>query len=416
MPALPLRYVGLFSGIGGFEEAFRRAGAHLIGLCEIEMQARSVLRRHFPGVEIVNDVRSITAKTFGRRPIDLLTGGFPCQDLSMAGRRAGLAGERSGLWFEFVRTVGLYHPRWVVIENVPGLLSSAGGRDFATILRGLVELGYCVAWRVLDAQFDGVPQRRQRVFLVASLGNGGAVEILFERDGSAWNPPPRREEGASVAALTANGVGTCGADDNQAQAGHLVVTTWDERNVINLAKAGGGLGTDFDCGGGLITFGGNNTNGPLDVSTACNAHHGRLDFESETFVVHPHIAHALTAEGADASEDGTGRGTPIVAFSSKDAGQDSQENIAPTLRAMNFDTSHINRGGQVAVVCPIGRTFGIRRLTPGECERLQGYPKNWTAYGDDGRAISDSARYRLLGNSVCLPVVEWIAQRIVAYS
>src|SRR5688572_17667955 len=126
-----MNHLGLFSGIGGFEEAFRRAGANLIGMCEIEPNARRVLRRHFPNVRLINDVKEITKDTFGGTPIELITGGFPCQDLSVAGRRAGLDGKRSGLWFEYLRIIDLFRPRWVEIENVPGLLSSNEGRDFA---------------------------------------------------------------------------------------------------------------------------------------------------------------------------------------------------------------------------------------------------------------------------------------------
>lgn len=183
-----MNHLGLFSGIGGFEEAFRRAGANLIGVCEIEPSVQRVLRRHFPNVRLINDVKEIKKDTFGGTPIDLITGGFPCQDLSVAGQRKGLDGERSGLWLEYLRIIADHQPGWVVIENVPGLLSSYSGddppsdlqegeewevveeSDFAIILRGLVELGYGVAWRILDSEYDGVAQRRERVFIVGHLG------------------------------------------------------------------------------------------------------------------------------------------------------------------------------------------------------------------------------------------------------
>src|SRR3990167_7940242 len=186
-----MRYGSLFSGIGGFDLGFDRAGMKCAWQVEIDTKCQDVLGTHWPGIERYSDVR--TAGRDNLEPVELICGGFPCQDLSVAGRRAGLGGERSGLWFEFARIVGELAPRWVVVENVPGLLSSAGGRDFAVILRGLVERGYGVAWRILDAQYFGLAQRRRRVFVVGHLGDGRASQVLFESDGGAWDTAPRRE-------------------------------------------------------------------------------------------------------------------------------------------------------------------------------------------------------------------------------
>lgn len=517
-----MNHLGLFCGIGGFEEACRRAGANLIAMCEIDPQAQRVLRRHFLGVEIITDVKTITKDTFGGIPIDIITGGFPCQDLSVAGRRKGLAGERSGLWFEFIRIIGLYQPRWVVVENVPGLLSGCGcfscqtvgsliraharirkrkggstcavcvagrrmleshsGRNLSIILQGLAERGYCVAWRVFDSQYDGVAQRRKRVFIVASFGNASCAEVLFEREGSAWDSPPSRDAGEGVANTLTRGSGkSCGPKNGHGHPLNLIsgfglVGHGEYSSQPATLRAEGG-----DCGGGsehLIAFGGNNQSGPIDVATTCNAHGGtgRHDFESETFLVQPQIAHALTSEGADASEDGTGRGTPIVATASfkkrsgfgwsqsdevtgtleseggaHQGGPERVPLVAQTITAHQFRSNGATAGNNgkpanLQVVAFAERTraegrnletqdelayaltnpgsggrahsrqiagsFGVRRLTPRECERLQGYPDDWTRWGDDGREISDSARYRMLGNAVCLPTVEWIAQRI----
>ncbi len=499
-----MNHLGLFSGIGGFEEAFRRAGANLIAACEIDQQAQKVLRRHFPGTRIINDVKAIKKDTFGGIPIDLITGGFPCQDLSVAGCRKGLDGERSGLWFEYLRIIDLFRPRWVEIENVPGLLSSNGGEDFAVILRGLVELGYGVAWRVFDSQFDGVAQRRERVFIVASLGTASCAEVLFEREGGARDYPPSREAGEGVANAVTTGSGkSCGPRNGHGHPLNLITGTLSARQT-----AAGGLGTDFecmgglqpfglvgrgeyaerpatlraeggDCGGGsehLIAFGGNNTRGPIDVATACNAHGGpsRHDFESETFlvapkrrsngdnhsgyttgdglIIEPQISHALTSEGADASEDGTGRGTPIIAYPIQEIskrtgvstddircglgiGEDgapmytlqlgAQHGVVAFTERTRAEGRNLETQDELAYALTnpgsggrthsrqIAGSFGVRRLTPRECERLQGFPDDWTRYGDDEKEISDSARYRMLGNAVCLPTVEWIARRII---
>jgi DNA (cytosine-5)-methyltransferase 1 len=449
--------------------------------------------------------------------IDLLAGGTPCQSFSIAGKRAGLDDPRGNLTIEFARLADRLRPLWLVWENVPGVLSIDGGRTFGAFLRMLVECGYGIAYRVLDAQHFGVPQRRRRVFVVGYFGDWRvAAAILLERSCLSGYPPPRREARKDVAPT-----------------------------LSARAHGGGGLGTDFDLDGGLIrqlAFGGNNTAGPIDVATAANAcasASGRIDFETETF-----IAHSLSADGFDASEDGTGRGVPMipiaintahtqsngsgfsdgiahtlesgvsqaiafnlrgrdggampepadaaslraatggssnsyVAFSAKDHGADTGD-IAPTLRGMGHDNSHANGGGQLAVAVTLHGSDGtastasyteisaslgarapggiensattavlqqlpvaspltasyakqvdssdtsngppnllhsqmaVRRLTPRECERLQGFPDDYTLVEYRGRLAADGPRYRALGNSMAVPVMRWIGQRIAA--
>jgi DNA (cytosine-5)-methyltransferase 1 len=409
--------------------------------------------------------------------IDLLAGGTPCQSFSIAGKRAGLDDPRGNLTIEFARLADRLRPTWLVWENVPGVLSIDGGRTFGAFLGLLVQLGYGVAYRVLDAQYFGVPQRRRRVFVVGHSGDWrAAAAVLAEFHCLSGHPPPRRQTRKDLAP-----------------------------SLSARTHGGGGLGTDFDLDGGLIrqlAFGGNNTSGPIDVATAANAcasASGRLDFETETF-----IAHSLSADGFDASEDGTGRGVPLiagtlstrygassgrdlsdnsallplafnlrgrdggampeaadaasvraasggssnsyVAFSAKDYGADVDE-IAPTLRGMGHDRSHANGGGQVAVAFtlhgsdgtastatptdvagsvrtkPPGSTenssttiaqqeMAVRRLTPRECERLQGFPDDYTLVEYRGKLAADGPRYRALGNSMAVPVMRWIGQRI----
>jgi DNA (cytosine-5)-methyltransferase 1 len=411
--------------------------------------------------------------------IDLLAGGTPCQAFSIAGLRAGLDDPRGNLTIEFARLADRLRPLWLVWENVPGVLSIDDGRTFGAFLGLLVQLGYGVAYRILDAQFFGVPQRRRRVFVVGHLGDWrAAAAVLFEQSCLSGYPPPRREARKDLAPT-----------------------------LSARAHGGGGLGTDFDLDGGLIrqlAFGGNNTSGPIDVATAANAcasASGRMDFETETFVTH-----SLSADGFDASEDGTGRGVPLiagtlstrygassgrdlsdssallplafnlrgrdggampepadaasvraasggssnsyVAFSAKDYGADVDE-IAPTLRGMGHESSHANGGGQVAVAFTLHGNDGtastatptdvagsvrtkppgsienssttiaqqgmaVRRLTPRECERLQGFPDDYTLVEYRGKLAADGPRYRALGNSMAVPVMRWIGQRIAA--
>lgn len=378
-----ITFGSLFSGIGGFDLAFENAGMQCLWQCEKDKAASAVLARHWPTVERFDDVCQITGGN--ARAVDVICGGFPCQDLSVAGRRKGLAGERSGLWFEFLRILTEIRPGWVVIENVPGLLSSNGGRDFAIVLRGLAECGYLSAWRILDAQYFGVAQRRRRVFVVASLGNGRAAEVLFEREGVRWNPPTRKEAGQVVAALSSSGAGTSRPSGTPNEYEYLTTGTFKVRS----GKPGGGK--------------------------------GYLGAEEQAMTISSspdqYVAHALTSRH-DSSEDGTGRGVPLVAASvAHSLGCHTAKGGDPTMDTYVAEVWHENKSGNLAMADTARRLragashsyqgVGVRRLTPTECERLQGFTDGWT----DGQ--SDSARYKQLGNAVAVPVVEWLGRRLM---
>lgn len=358
-----MKFISLFSGIGGFDLAFERAGMECVAVCEIDKNAQSVLRRHFPKAELFDDVRKVGKETHERKSIDLVCGGFPCQDVSIAGKRAGIAGERSGLWFEFARIIDELEPHWVVIENVPGLLSSNNGKDFAVIVQWLAQRGYGVTWRILDAQYFGVPQRRRRVFIVGSFGNGSAAEVLFESESSTWDNPPSREAGKEVAySLRAN----------PSHSGD---------------KGDGGINTTMVAQ--TLTSGGNGHRGHQDGvnMTLLPVAFGWNKSSSQTMKV---------AETTDALQASPTSNPAIWEMSHASEAVRENGKVVPTLQA-RMGTG----GNQVPMV-------GVRRLMPVECERLQGFPDGWT----DGQA--DSLRYKQLGNAVAVPVVEWIGKRIKA--
>lgn len=376
-------------------------------------------------------------------PIDLVCGGTPCQAFSVAGLREGLADPRGNLSLTFLGLVDRVKPRWVVWENVPGVLSSNGGRDFGALLAGMGKLGFGWAYRVLNAQYirvDGyaraVPQRRRRVFLVGYPGNWRApAAVFFEPQGLLGNSPPRRETGKGAA-------GTLGA----------------------RSSGGGGFGTDFDLSGGVVAetllakpntsndptretyrpmaFGGGNTSGPIEAAATLVAKGHKCDFEVETFV-----AHTLRGEGFDASEDGSGRGVPLVAFDCKGTQvQASIDGAMPTLRSMGHAGSHQNAGGHAAVafaensraeirLCGgdgavsaqmtagggkpgqgmpcVSAGYGVRRLSPVECERLQGFPDGYTNVPWRGKNDApDGPRYKALGNSWAINCARWAGARI----
>jgi DNA (cytosine-5)-methyltransferase 1 len=179
-----MKAVSLFAGVGGFDLALERAGVPVVASVEIDKHARGVLQQQFPNTTLLEDVKDVTGNKLRELGFDgsngIIVGGFPCQDLSVAGKRAGLAGGRSGLFWEICRILDETKAKWFVLENVPGLLSSNDGRDMGTVIQALVERGYGVAYRILDAQYFGVAQRRRRIFIVGCLGNNGSApaEVL----------------------------------------------------------------------------------------------------------------------------------------------------------------------------------------------------------------------------------------------
>jgi DNA (cytosine-5)-methyltransferase 1 len=177
-----LRVASFFSGIGGFDLGLERAGMNVVFQCEINEFCKKVLKKHWPDIPLKSDILELEADDIPET--ELWAGGFPCQDVSLAnqGKRKGLEGFRSGLFYKYAELISERLPRWILVENVPGLLNSNNGKDFQAVVRALDELGYCVSWRILDAKYFGTPQRRRRVYVVASLGTFGSAEVLFESD------------------------------------------------------------------------------------------------------------------------------------------------------------------------------------------------------------------------------------------
>ena len=305
-----MRFLSVCSGIEAASVAWNPLGWEAVAFSEIEPFPCAVLAHHYPSVPNWGDMTKF--QEWPDADVDLLCGGTPCQSFSVAGLRKGLADPRGNLMLTFGAIAAKYRPRWLVWENVPGVLSSNGGRDFGAFLGMLGQLGYGFAYRVLDAQYFGVPQRRRRVFVVGCLGDWRrAAAVLFERHSMSGDSAPRREQGKVAPTIPSRSTG------------------------------GGGLGTDFDCDGGIVCVATGQAGAEIgaDMAPTLNCNHEA-----------PYVAHSLRGEGFDASEDGTGRGTPLVpvAFSCKDYGADAGE-VAPTLRSMGHDKSHANAGGQVAI-------------------------------------------------------------------
>ncbi|TCC10907.1 DNA cytosine methyltransferase [Kribbella soli] len=315
-PTDGLHVVSLCAGIGGIDLAFHRAGIPARAAVEIDPFARGVLADRFPETVLFDDLTKVTADDLTAAGVvpnrTVLTAGWPCKGNSVAGRRGGLGDAQSGLWVHVARLLAELRPRWFVGENVPGLLSVNHGRDFAVIAGDLAELGMEFCWRVLDASYFGVPQRRRRLVLAGHLGElrGAPAQVLLEPASSLRDPAPSRPPAPDPARTVSGSAGTSRSE-------HDTGLSYVAEQASTLQAAGDGRGDRLDAemaaGGQLIVY-----------------------------------------------SDGT-----------------------------------------------------VRRLTPMECERLQGLPDGWTAISNDRRQ-ADSHRFRQLGNSVAVPVFEWLANRIAA--
>lgn len=411
-----MRYGSICSGIESASAAWLPLGWECAFLSEIDRYANQVLRYHYPNTPNHGDFTQITKEDADG--IELIVAGTPCQDFSVAGLREGITGDRGNLTLEFVKLLERTRPTWLLWENVPGVLSSWSDaeedpetgwitqtNDFDQFLAALSELGYQWAWRILDAQFYGVPQRRRRVFLVGHLGSWrGPAAVLFERESLSGHPPPSREEREEATSYTAHGFGTyC-------------------EGVGPLRRSGGGIG------------GGSETLVPYHRHGSNVGEMGTLKGSSVTQGV-PFVPHHIAFSAKDDGRDALVEQSPTLlhqATSVAIAFADS----APTLRAdagppkdysnmcgrlvghhqpVPFSVNQ-RREGSLRAVHGIIDSLRVRRLMPIECERLQGFEDGYTERGidEDGNEveISDTQRYKMLGNSKAVPVVQWIGERI----
>ena len=425
----------LFSGIGAPEEAMPHWDWRWCA--EIDKFACAVLAQRHPHSVNLGDVAAhdFTERAAAIAKPDVIVFGSPCQSFSVAGRRLGLDDPRGNLALVALGIVDRLKPRWFVFENVPGLMSSAGGSDFGLFLRTVDELGYCCAWSVLDAQFFGVAQRRERVFVVGHLGADWRrpAAVLLEPEGVRGHHPPRRE------------------------ARERITPTISART-----SAGGGLGTDHDINGGLIT-----AQDTPDIAWALQERDAK-GADSDTKKGHLIVADPITAnegktyshegknnfrlhnvvQAYDVTGTGPGPGTinaaketdvhVAVAFMETQRGE---VRVSEQANSLNSTGGKPGQGYQAVAIALRGReggstaeiselpsalrasqgggdkahvmaTSAVRRLTPKECSRLQGFPDDYTLITYRGKPAADGPRYRALGNSMAVPVVRWILRRI----
>lgn len=387
---MTINYGTVCSGIAADAVAWRELGWRCVFVSEIAEFPSAVLKHRYPEVPNLGDFTQIGADAAAG--IDLLFGGTPCQDFSVAGLRAGLAGDRGNLSLEFLRFAQRARPRWVVWENVFGVLSVDGGRAFGAFLGGLAELGYGWAYRILDAQHAGVPQRRRRVFVVGYLGDWRrAAAVLFERHSLSGDPPPSRAPRSEIAGPLGAGTPGSGWRDDHERAGAFVANA--------LTSSDGGADVMRTQGNQYVPHEVSAYSGTQEVEAAApllaRATGYRSDLETETFIAS--CPPVTPIQSANQFQNGAGIGEPgdpmytldtrgdhaiafdvaqithpenrvnpkpgdpapplaatgrtHVAFSSKDYGQDVGEEVSPTLRASGFTNSHANGGKPPAVAC-----------------------------------------------------------------
>ena len=436
-----MKYVSLFSGIEAASVAWHPLGWEPLAFSEIEPFPSAVLAHRYPDVPNLGDITRIDWSAHDDcLTADLVVGGSPCQSFSIAGRREGLEGA-SGLMWEYVRAIQAIRPQWLVWENVPGALSSSGGEDFRCLLQALDELGYGLAWRVLDAQFFGVAQRRRRVYVVGSLGSTRSCEVLFEPESLRWDHPSSR---AKRQALTRGfGGGAHGAD-----AGSGCLTPWDSQSrrvyeqdgcwpTLDTRERSGGDGRavvlNYHPQGSRIKYadedisqtlsarmGIGDNNVPLvperTVAFLPNAGHraGSMAVSEElspTLKTEHNPAVLCATDSTANASIGEGLAPTLTAHAAKSAGYVfSPKNAATAGLSISRDTSpNLSTTKQPAV----SGDGMVRRLMPVECERLQGFPDGWTDVPYKGREHApDGPRYKALGNSMAVPVMVWIGRRI----
>lgn len=410
----------LFDGIAGFPLAARRQGIKTLWVSEIEPNCIDIAKRHFPEAEQLGDITKIDG---GKIPVvDIISFGSPCQDLSVAGKQAGIEGTRSGLFMEAVRIIremrlktnGKY-PKYIIWENVAGAFSSNKGQDFHRVLEeitqsnipmpksgkwanaGMVGIAgaggaiQCTAWRMFDAQFWGVPQRRKRIYLVNDFGNGSAGQILFKCESMLGYHPPGGNKGkGNTNHIESGTIGTDSrgmAEDADGQMTLDFGRTADriyinaKQSVTLTGRAGGGGGKT-----GLYL---------LPVYTIAGNIIGRNDRNGgHQLGINQDIAPTLTSTDRHA-----------IAYSQSGLGE-YKEGVGTLKRSRGAAG-----GGSETIIAIMEKIaqvikYRVRRLVPVECERLDGFPDEWTRYGASGKEMSDNARYMALGNSIAVPCAE----------
>jgi DNA (cytosine-5)-methyltransferase 1 len=414
-----VKFGSVCSGIEAASCAWHDLGWKAAWLSEIEPFPSAVLKHHYPDVPNFGDMTKF--KEWDQNAaINVLVGGTPCQSFSVAGLRKGLDDPRGNLMLTYLAIANKYRPKWLVWENVPGVLSSNAGQDFASLLRGMGELGYGFAYRVLDAQYFGVAQRRRRVFVVGCLGDWrSAATVLFESHSLSGNPAPSREKGQEVAGTIAARFGIsrnnheeCVTVTPDVAKCLITKTRLDSEtetfvpcialaeNTIGRQPQNGGNGDGFTVGGPMYTLNATGVHGVPQPVYELHSQDSR-------------VTELKDVCGTVSATYGMGGGNVPVTIQPIIGGVDYENNA----HGPDDVTGPLLKGSPTGGGRPLPAValanMAVRRLTPTECERLQGFPDGYTNIPwrkkDDA---PDGPRYKALGNSMAVPVMHWIGKRI----
>ena len=413
------KFISLFAGVGGFDLGMELAGHECVAQVEWDKNAAGVLKRRWPDVPLFCDVSRVSGEDLP--DCDFLTYGFPCQDLSVAGKREGLSGERSGLFFEATRLIRELHARgsgirFALAENVAGLFSADDGRAFARCIGELLESGASeIGWRMFDSQYFGVPQRRKRVFIVSDFGGRSCDEIFAITESLPGYPAPSRKSGEGIAGDVEAGIGK-GSERVTWPDVSMPCMSRDYKGPRNYQDGGlqnavvqgtegftpGGFG-GYERGCGTLRSQGGDLGGGSETLLAQGAdvYNGELTGE-----VAPTVTSATGISNAS--------GPKAISWNG-DVTPRASEDVSVTLRSQ--------QGGEGVGVAKENLT--VRRLTPKECERLQGFPDEWTIermelelvdneWKPTGKVIkqTDGPRYKQMGNAVTVNVAHWLGKRM----
>jgi DNA (cytosine-5)-methyltransferase 1 len=384
-----MKYLSVCSGVEAATVAWHDLGWTPVAFSDIEKFPSEVLAHHYPNVPNLGDMTKYKEWNLNDS-IDLLVGGTPCQSFSVAGLRKGLEDPRGNLMLTYVGILDKFRPKWCVWENVPGVLSSNQGRDFGSFLGALVELGYGFAYRVLDAQYFGVPQRRRRVFVVGCIGDWvSPAKILFESDCLRWDNSKGKNKRKNPSAFTPSSFGGYGEG-------------------VGTVRASGG-----DLGGGsetLVTFDRQGQTLYSDAKIASTVLSRDYKSATDLVVYETHPADSRIKEMGEVCQTvtsrwGTGGGNVPIALAENTIGRKPENGGNGNGFTEGGPMYTLNATG----VHGISHSMAVRRLTPIECERLQGFPDEYTNIKEK---CPDGPRYKAMGNSMAVPVMRWIGKRI----
>jgi len=396
-----MNYLSVCSGIEAATVAWHPLGWNPVGFSEIESFPSQVLKHHYPNVPNHGDMTKFKEWKIESN-VDVFVGGTPCQSFSVAGLRKGLDDPRGNLMLTYLAIAKQYRPRWLVWENVPGVLSSADGRDFGSFLGGLAICGYGFAYRVLDAQYFGVAQRRKRVFVVGYLGDWRpAAAVLFERESLSGHPKPSREARKVTPTLSSSGTGVSRVGFNCEDQWFIEtpiaarMTAFGEYQIDGTASAM--KARDWKDATDLIA-----QPIPFDTTQITSPQNGNNPKSGDP--CHPLAAGAHPPAIVQSMEH-------LSAYSIR---EDAKAN---TFSATELEVANALKALQPSPQSHHAQTFvaqkiAVRRLTCVECERLQGFPDNYTDIKSKGKQTPDGPRYKALGNSMAVPVMNWIGQKI----